>query len=382
MRWLLPPGIEDLLPPQAQALEAARRRLLDLFAAWGYQLVMPPLVEYADALLTGTGADLAEQTFQVTDPLSGRLLAIRADITPQVARIDARNADPAPARLCYLGSVLTAQEGAPGTCRNPMQVGAELYGHGGPESDVEVLRLLLAALRTAGHDKVHIDLGHVGIFRGLSHAAGLDADAEHTLFELLQRKARADIADFVATAGLDARAQDWFVQLPQCFGPIDRLPELRQRLRDLPAAVSTAIDELDTIARELLRFVPGLPLFVDLAELRGYHYHTGLVFAAYGAGYGQAMAWGGRYDGVGGVFGRARPATGFSADLKRLLGTPALPAAPVHAPWSSDPELTALIEGLRADGRAVIHELPGSDPGPVGARIVHRDGAWRLQDAG
>lgn len=382
MRWLLPPGIEDLLPPQAQALEAARRRLLDLFAAWGYQLVMPPLVEYADALLTGTGADLAEQTFQVTDPLSGRLLAIRADITPQVARIDARNADPAPARLCYLGSVLAAQEGAPGTCRNPMQVGAELYGHGGPESDVEVLRLLLATLRAAGHEQVHVDLGHVGIFRGLSRAAGLDADAEHTLFELLQRKARADIAEFVATLGLDERARDWFVQLPQCFGPIDRLPELRQRLHDLPPTVTAAIDELDTIARELLRFVPDLPLFVDLAELRGYHYHTGLVFAAYGAGYGQAMAWGGRYDGVGGVFGRARPATGFSADLKRLLGTPALPALPVLAPWSSDPELTALIERLRADGRAVIHELPGSDPGPVGARIVHRDGAWSLQDAG
>lgn len=382
MRWLLPPGIEDLLPPQAQALEAARRRLLDLFAAWGYQLVMPPLVEYADALLTGTGADLAEQTFQVTDPLSGRLLAIRADITPQVARIDARDADPAPARLCYLGSVLTAQEGAPGTCRNPMQMGAELYGHDGPQSDVEVLRLLLATLRIAGHDKVHVDLGHVGIFRGLSCAAGLDADAEHTLFELLQRKARADIADFVTTLGLDAQARDWFVQLPQCFGSIDRLPELRQRLRDLPPAVSTAIDELDTIARELLRFVPDLPLFVDLAELRGYHYHTGLVFAAYGAGYGQAMAWGGRYDGVGAVFGRARPATGFSADLKRLLGAPELPAPAVLAPWSSDPELTALIERLRADGRAVIHELPGSAPGPVGARIVHRDGAWRLQDAG
>ncbi|MFZ5491507.1 MAG: ATP phosphoribosyltransferase regulatory subunit [Pseudomonadota bacterium] len=382
MRWLLPPGIEDLLPPQAQALEAARRRLLDLFAAWGYRLVMPPLVEYADALLTGTGADLAEQTFQVTDPLSGRLLAIRADITPQVARIDARDSDPAPARLCYLGSVLTAQEGAPGTCRNPMQVGAELYGHGGPESDVEVLRLLLETLRTAGHDKVHVDLGHVGIFRGLSEAVGLDTDAEYTLFDLLQRKARTDIADFVDARGLSATARDWFVQLPQCFGPIDRLPELRRRLHGLPAAVTTAIDELETIAGELLNFVPDLPLFVDLAELRGYHYHTGIVFAAYGAGYGQAMAWGGRYDGVGAVFGRARPATGFSADLKRLLGTPAAPPPPVLAPWSSDPELTALVRRLRADGLSVIHELPGSDPGPVGARLVHRDGAWQLQDAG
>ena len=238
MRWLLPPGIEDLLPPQAQALEGARRRLLDLFAAWGYRLVMPPLVEYADALLTGTGADLAQQTFQVTDPLSGRLLAIRADITPQVARIDARDSDPAPARLCYLGSVLTAQEAAPGACRNPMQVGAELYGHGGPESDVEVLRLMLATLRSAGHDSTHVDLGHVGIFGGLSRAAGLDTDAEHTLFELLQRKARADIADFVAGLGLAPAMRDWFVHLPQCFGPIDRLPALRAMLPGVPEPVA------------------------------------------------------------------------------------------------------------------------------------------------
>ena len=382
MRWLLPPGIEDLLPPQARALEGARRQLLDLFAAWGYRLVMPPLVEYADALLTGTGADLAQQTFQVTDPLSGRLLAIRADITPQVARIDARDSDPAPARLCYLGSVLTAQDAAPGICRNPMQVGAELYGHAGPQSDVEILRLLLATLRAAGHDSVHVDLGHVGIFRGLSRAAGLDAEAEHTLFELLQRKARTDIADFVAGLGLDAVVRDWFVHLPQCFGPFGRLPALRAMLPGVPAPVTAALDALEAIGHELLGFESELPLFVDLAELRGFHYHTGLVFAAYGAGYGQAMAWGGRYDGVGAVFGRARPATGFSADLKRLLAPPAPEPPPVLAPWSSDCALTALVERLRAHGRAVVYELPGSQAGPVGARIVQRDGGWALQDAG
>ncbi len=382
MRWLLPPGIEDLLPPQAEALEQARRQLLDLFSRWGYRLVMPPLVEYADALLTGTGVDLAQQTLQVTDPASGRLLAIRADITPQVARIDARDGDPAPARLCYLGSVLTAQDPALGAGRNPMQVGAELYGHGGPQSDVEVLRLLLAALRVTGHDSVHVDLGHVGIFGALSHAAGLDAEAEHTLFELLQRKACADIAQFVAGLGLPTAVGEWFVRLPECFGPIDRLPALRGMLQDVPEPVTAALDELGAIADELLRFEPGLPLYVDLAELRGYHYHTGLVFAAYGAGYGQAMAWGGRYDGVGRVFGRARPATGFSADLKRLLGVPAPQPLPVLAPWSSDGALTKLVDRLRADGRSVIYELPGSACGPVGARIVRVDGAWQLQDAG
>lgn len=382
MRWLLPPGIEDLLPPQAEALERARRQLLDLFACWGYRQVMPPLVEYADALLTGTGADLAQQTLQVTDPASGRLLAIRADITPQVARIDARAGDPSPARLCYLGSVLTAQDPAPGAGRNPMQVGAELYGHAGPQSDVEVLRLLLAALRVTGHDSVHVDLGHVGIFGALSHAAGLDAEAENTLFGLLQRKACADIAQYVAGLGLPDAVGEWFVRLPECFGPIDRLPALRAMLRGVPESVTAALDELGAIADELLRFEPALPLYVDLAELRGYHYHTGLVFAAYGAGYGQAMAWGGRYDGVGRVFGRARPATGFSADLKRLLGAPAPQPLPVLAPWSSDGELTTLVERLRAEGRSVIYELPGSACGPVGTRIVRVDGAWQLQDAG
>jgi ATP phosphoribosyltransferase regulatory subunit len=227
-----------------------------------------------------------------------------------------------------------------------------------------------------------VDLGHVGIFRGLSRAAGLDTDAEHTLFELLQRKARADIADFVSGLGLAAVMRDWFVHLPQCFGPIERLPALRAMLPGVPAPVLAALDELETISHALLRFEPRLPLFVDLAELRGYHYHTGIVFAAYGAGYGQAMAWGGRYDGVGGVFGRARPATGFSADLKRLLAAPEPQPLPVLAPWSSDPTLTELVERLRADGRTVVYELPGSDTGPVGARIVRRGGGWALQDAG
>ncbi|MGK2941219.1 MAG: ATP phosphoribosyltransferase regulatory subunit [Immundisolibacter sp.] len=382
MRWLLPPGIEDLLPTQAEALERGRRTLLDLFAAWGYRLVMPPLVEFADALLTGTGSDLAQQTFQVTDPVSGRLLAIRADITPQVARIDARDDDPAPARLCYLGSVLMAQSTPLGASRNPMQVGAELYGHAGPQSDVEILRLMLATLSATGHNSAHVDLGHVGILRGLADAAGLDAEAENTLFELLQRKAGTDIAQFVGSLDLDPAAQAWFTGLPQWFGPIGALPALRATLTGLPPAVATALDELTGIAGELLRFEPDLPLFFDLAELRGYHYHTGLVFAAYSAGFGQAMAWGGRYDGIGRVFGRARPATGFSADLKRLLAIAQDPPPPVLAPWVSDPELTALVQRLRIAGHRVVYELPGSDPGAIGERIVRRNGGWTLPNSG
>jgi len=199
-----------------------------------------------------------------------------------------------------------------------MQVGAELYGHSGPESDVEVLRLMLATLRSAGHDSTHVDLGHVGIFRGLSRAAGLDTDAEHTLFELLQRKARADIGDFVGGLGLDPAVRDWFVNLPQCFGPIDRLPALRGMLPGVPQPVLAAIDELETISHELLRFEPQLPLFVDLAELRGYHYHSGVVFDAYCDGVSGAVARGGRYDEVGKAFGRPRAATGFSIELRSL----------------------------------------------------------------
>lgn len=378
MAWQLPPGIEDLLPPQAAALEAVRARLLALFARWGYELVVPPLVEYADALLTGTGADLGAQTFRMTDPLSGALLGVRADMTPQVARIDARHLGDGVNRLCYLGSVLTTAMPSPGAVRNPVQVGAELYGHAGIEADVEVLRLLLAALAATGARAVQLDLGHVGIYRALAGGAGLDEAAEHELFELLQRKAQPDVLAFLDARAVPAPYRRWFGMLGELYGEVRDLDHAREGLRGAPAGVHAALDELTATARELARFEPAARLSFDLAELRGYGYHTGAVFAAYLPGQGQAVARGGRYDGIGRVFGRDRPATGFSAELNRLIPPPE-PAPPaIGAPWQADADLAALIETLRAQGRAVVHLLAGQ---PFdGPRIERVDGIWRLRE--
>jgi ATP phosphoribosyltransferase regulatory subunit len=235
--WQLPPGIEDLLPPRAAALEAIRTRLLALYAGWGYELVIPPLVEYADALLTGTGADLGAQTFRMADPLSGALLGVRADITPQVARIDARHSGAGVARYCYLGSVLTTTQSAPGAPRNPVQAGAELYGHTGSAADVEVLRLLLATLETTGTQAVQLDLGHVGIYRALARGAGLDPETEHELFVLLQRKAEPDVRALVRRLDCPAAYREWLTALPRLYGDAGVLDVARSRFADAPEDV-------------------------------------------------------------------------------------------------------------------------------------------------
>lgn len=383
MQWLLPPGIEDLLPPQAAALEAVRGRVLRVFDSWGYRLVEPPLLEYADALLTGVGVDLGAQTFKVTDPQSGALLGVRADITPQVARIDARHSGGGVARLCYLGSVLVAAPAYPGAIRNPVQVGAELYGHAGPHADVEVLRLMLAtsaAIGEAGGDaRLHVELGHVGIVRALAAGAGLSPDLEHTLFALLQRKARPDIAELLATAPCAADYRRWFAALPELYGDAQVLVQAQQCFVGAPQGVHVALEELCAIAREFQRFEPRASLGFDLAELRGYQYHTGAVFAAYQPGIGQAVARGGRYDGIGRVFGADRAATGFSVDLTRLI-LPAqdLPAA-VHVPWDPDPGLAALVAGLRDAGQRVVYALPGEAGAGGDGEVTKTDGSWQVQ---
>lgn len=387
MQWLLPQGIEDLLPPQAGALEQLRRQLLDLFARWGYQLVIPPLVEYADALLTGVGGDLHSQTFKVNDPLTGGALAIRADMTPQAARIDARygRAD-APSRLCYLGGTLNVTPATLDASRNPLQVGAELFGHAGPESDIEIVRLMLDMLALVGISDVHVDLGHVGIFRALAGHAGLDDDTERQLFDLLQSKARPDIREFLAGLDLAPGQRERFALLADLHGDISVLAQARERLAGAETSVVRALDELEAIALGLRSFCPDQPLFFDLSELRGYDYHTGLVFAAYAPIQGQAVAWGGRYDGIGRVFGSERPATGFSADLKKLAAGYAgqAPAAnPVLAPWDADPGLQARVRELRGQGREVSYQLPGSPlPAQSCARLTRDDaGHWQLQEA-
>ncbi len=362
--WLLPDGIEELLPDEAARLERLRRRLLDTCIAWGYRQVVPPLIEFLDSLLIGAGHDLELQTFKLTDPLSGRLLGVRADMTPQVARIDAHNLkSDLPTRLCYVGTVLRAYADPLQPARSPVQIGAELYGYAGPEADLEVIRLMLEVLAQAGILAVHLDLGHVGIYRGLAAQAGLDPEAEAALFAVLQRKSKPDLQQFLGQCRCDPVHRAQLAALIDLNGDFEVLDQARHQLRQAPPSVLAHLDTLTEVARRLRSLHPSLPIHFDLAELRGYHYHTGLVFAALVAGVGREIARGGRYDGIGAAFGRARAAVGFSADLKQLLrlavsaedGTPRR----VLAPPGDDPELLEAIRRLRVEGCQVVQLLPG-----------------------
>jgi len=314
--WLLPEAIDDVLPDEAARLEELRRTLLDHFAAKRYRLVQPPMIEHLDSLLTGSGRDLELQTFKVVDPLSGRLVGVRADITPQVARIDAHLLNEAGAtRLCYAGSVLRAVAAAPGATREVVQVGAELFGVAGIDGDREVIGLLVAALRSAGVSDLHLDLGHVGVYRALAGAAGIAGNAaEADLFEAMRTKDRPGVR--ALTKGMDAAWRDALVMLPTLYGPADDvLAAARARLPDIPA-IADALATLRALASDAGPLV--LALHIDLADLRGYHYQNGAIFSVFGNGEPAALGNGGRYDGIGRAFGRARPATGFTLDLRQL----------------------------------------------------------------
>lgn len=360
-RWLLPEGIEDLLPAQAEILENIRRRLLDLFHVHGYELVIPPLIEYVDSLQVGTGNDLQLQTFKLIDQLTGRLMGVRADMTPQVARIDAHHLQrDVPTRLCYMGTVLHTRPAGHGASRSPMQLGAELYGHSGVDSDVEVLCLMLETLACVGIQDVYVDLGHVGIFRALSSQAGLSAEQEAVLFDALQRKARPEIADYLADISLSANMSDMLLALAELNGGEEVLAQARERLAGAGAQVAAAIDELTVIAAMARKRLGTIEFHFDLAELRGYHYHTGMVFAAYAPGQGQSIALGGRYDQIGSAFGRARPATGFSTDLKTLLTVTSQSqssAGRIYAPAGESDDLLKAIRQLREQGECVVVAL-------------------------
>jgi ATP phosphoribosyltransferase regulatory subunit len=380
-RWLLPEGIEEALPPLAERLETCRRQLLDLYHSWGYELVMPPLIEYLESLLTGTGHDLDLQTFKLTDQLNGRLMGVRADMTPQVARIDAHSLKrDVPTRLCYMGTVLhTRPDGFAGS-RSPLQVGAELYGHGGSDGDVEMIRLMLETFRVSGVQGVFLDLGHVGIYRCLAADAGLPADSETQLFDMLQRKALPEIREFLGGLDMAGEARGRLLALGELNGGAEVLDQAREALAGAGKAVFRALDVLSGIAAAVQRRHPEVALHVDLAELRGFHYHTGAVFAAYVAGHGQELARGGRYDDIGRVFGRARPATGFSTDLKTLVRLSAEPLAPapraIFAPPGGDDALDEAVQALRARGERVIRGLEGqeNDALRMGCdRVLRRD---------
>jgi len=319
-RWWLPEGMDEWLPPRSWQLEELRRGLLDHYRRRGYELVLTPLVEHLDTLLIGAGSDLEQQTFKLIDPASGRLLGVRADMTPQVARVAARRYAGAKAvRLCYLGTVLRTRPDSPGGARSPRQVGCELFGDARVEADIEILQLMLETVARAGVPDAHLDLGHVGIYRAIAAQLGLDADSEAQLFAILQRKSQPDLRDFAAAQKLNARTVAALAQLSDLNGDARVLKRAREALAGSGKAVGLALDTLERAVRTLRRRFPRVPVHVDLAELRGYRYQTGMVFAAFAPGHGRELARGGRYDGVGREFGVPRPATGFSADLNELL---------------------------------------------------------------
>jgi ATP phosphoribosyltransferase regulatory subunit len=358
MRWILPDYIQDVLPDEAARLESLRRQLLDAFRVRGYQLVVPPLIEYLDALTTGAGQDLRLRTYQLIDQSSGRAMGVRADMTPQVTRIDSHLLNrEGVSRLCYCGHVLHTRPSSFTATREPLQLGAELYGHAGIEADAEVLKLLAEVMRLAGVPATRIDIGHVGLFHALADRAGLGDAAREEAFKLLQAKAVPDLRELLAD--VDPPARESLLALPRLYGGTGTLDEATASLPQIPEVVAALAD-----LRRLAGDLAGLPLGFDLADLRGYHYHSGLVFAAYGGNAAAALALGGRYDHVAEAFGRARSATGFSLDLRELAQcSPEGAARPgmILAPADNDPALRAEVAKLRDAGEIVVDALPGHD---------------------
>lgn len=375
-RWLLPEGIDELLPEQAQAAESLRRGLLDTYASWGYQLVRPPMIEFLESLQVGTGNDLALQTFTLTDQLSGRLMGLRADLTPQVARMDAHSLKrEAPARLCYCAPVLHSTATHLGASRELDQIGIELFGSESIHADIEVIELMLQTAHKAGafddNSLIKLDLGTVAIFRSAARFAGLDKNKEDVLCDILQRKAVPELNSFIADFIPDKAAAQLIERLPRLCGDAGILEEARELFASLQdqtiaQALLSALDDLQAINDFMQENNPRIECYFDLSELRGYDYHTGPVFALYKQGFSQALAKGGRYDAIGESFGRSRPATGFSSDLRQLLqlcadDKQALKQA-IFAPRlsRSDEQASALkqkVEQLRSEGETVVQVL-------------------------
>ncbi|MFY9179364.1 MAG: ATP phosphoribosyltransferase regulatory subunit [Venatoribacter sp.] len=383
-RWLLPDGIEEILPPEAFRIEQLRRHLLDLLDSWGYDLVMPPALEYLDSLLTGTGKNLDLRTFKVTDQLSGRMMGLSADTTPQVARIDAHSLAPEGiSRLCYCRTVFHAKARSLLASRTPTQIGAELYGDSSSCAEVEIISLMLSTLQASEIGALTLDLGHVGVFKILSQEAGLTSNQLDELLELLKLKSTQDIALWAEREINETYLQQAFIELAKLQGNTLQVQAGLNKLVELVPAISSARDTLlDTIKRIQSRF-PNTQISLDLTELRGLNYHTGVVFAAYVPGFGDAVAKGGRYDENGAVFGRARPAIGFSADLKVLARFGAFKPTQkpqVIAPNDDDPSLWAQINELRAQGYRVQTDCE-QQPSTVAGYLKNINGQWQLVKA-
>lgn len=380
MNWLLPEYLADALPAESARIEALRRRVLDHFRSRGYEMVMPPMLEYLESLLTGAGQDLKLRTFNLVDQLSGRTMGVRADITPQAARIDAHLLNhQGVTRLCYCGSVLHTLPATISAGREPVQIGAELYGYAGIEADLDVIRLMAGAFEEIRLPVSRIDLGHVGIFRALAEAAGLPQEAEESLLNLLQAKDVPGLQE--ACIDVPSPYREALQRLPQLYGGAEVLERAAAELPSLPA-ISAALNSL----RHLLAGAPDFPFSIDLSDLRGYHYHNGVVFAAYCAGYPAAIARGGRYDGAGKAFGRARPATGFSMDLRevaRLAPVGQVNGAILAPQAGQDKNLATHIAALREQGEIVVQLLPGETAceGPLCDRKLALVGEhWIIED--
>jgi len=379
--WLLPEYIEDVLPAEAARIESLRRQLLDLFKVHGYQYIIPPTLEYLESLITGTGHDLDLATFKVVDQLTGRLMGIRADMTPQAARIDAHMLNhQGVSRLCYAGTVLRTKPDGLARTREPLQLGAELFGHAGIESDIEIHRLMIKSLQALGLKELHIDFSHVAIFEALVNAGNIPASLEQDLYTALQSKDKASVA--VLAQHLDADIKKALMDLTDLNGDVTMLQKAAQQLPKIDV-ITKALADLNSVAAQLSDL--NVHVSFDLSELRGYHYHSGIVFAAYAKGYTGPIALGGRYDEVGLVFGRARPATGFSLDLRGAVTAlaPATSAKAILAPANDDKALLSAIDILRAQGQIVIQALPNSaiDMAELNCdrQLIQTNGQWQTQ---
>lgn len=387
-RWILPDGIEEVLPPKAGNIENLRRTLLDTYRTWGYDLVIPPLAEYLESLLTGVGHDLDLLTFKLTDQLSGRLMGLSADSTQQVARMDAHSLKKeGVARYCYCSPVLHTRPASIHVNRSPIQIGAELYGHRDVQCDIEIVSLMLASLQSIGLKDLTLDLGHVGIYRALTQYIELPTQLEQELYRILRSQSLPDLDHFISQHRGQYPKLEKIALLTSLVGDESVLDKAQQQLGDLGEAITGPLSRISAVADAIKTSFPKVHLHIDLAELKDLNYHTGLVFSAFAPDKGIALAKGGRYDDTGVVFGRARSATGFSADLKvlaDLLTQTSTATAAVLAPIVEDPSqkqaLEAKVAELRAQGVRVIQSfgLDTDTQGNLGTNqtLALENGQW------
>lgn len=381
--WLLPEHIADVLPAQAQHIEKLRRDLLDVATRYGYELVIPPLLEHLDSLLSGTGQALNIKTFKLVDQLSGRTLGVRADTTPQVARIDAHLLNRSgPTRLCYCGPVLHTRPSGLYSTREPLQFGAEIYGHAGLEADLEALDLAMVCLTTAGIQGVTLDLGDARIVGALLEALHIDPNSVEPLMSALA--AKDAVALGCLSADFDKVTQDDLRLLLSLYGGDEVIGIAKSRWSNHPQ-IARALDELMALATHVRHVHKGVKVGFDLADLGGYSYYSGARFAVYVPGSSDAVVRGGRYDEVGAIFGRNRPAVGFSLDLKEFASLVPVhhSAVAIRAPWDSDPALRAAIALLRQAGEVVVCTLPGHGheemESECNRELVALDGQWTVR---